>query len=141
MIFEWFQSICIMIVFIILLSSNILNTGVQNMQDNWALYRCNPILMPFAGFIAPDGTSTQDNFSYCIQNLIEKIYIFIWFDCAPTTKWPTFWPVSCNATLLLPFGWKVIEGNDFIMFVLELTSFSSPYVKLIEILISKTSIY
>jgi len=49
-----------------------LNTGVQNMQDNWALYRCNPIMMPFAGYIAPDGTTTQDNFSFCIQNIMSS---------------------------------------------------------------------
>jgi hypothetical protein len=42
------------------------------MQDNWALYRCNPIMMPFAGFIAPDGTSTQDNFTFCVQNIMSS---------------------------------------------------------------------
>ena len=72
MIFEWFQSICIFIVFIVLITSNMLNSGVQNMQDNWALYRCNPIMMPFAGYISPDGTSTNDNFSFCVQNIMSS---------------------------------------------------------------------
>ena len=71
MMFEWFQTICIFIVFIVLTASNMMNTGVQNVQDNWALYRCNPVMMPFSGFIAPDGTSTQENFSFCIQNIMS----------------------------------------------------------------------
>lgn len=70
--FDWFQTICIFIAFILLTMSNMLSTGVQNMQDNWPLYRCNPVMMPFAGFIAPDGTSTQDNFSFCVQNIMSS---------------------------------------------------------------------
>jgi hypothetical protein len=80
MIFEWFQTICIFIIFILLTMSNMLSTGVQNMQDNWPLYRCNPVMMPFAGYIAPDGTSTQENFSFCIQNIMSSF--------APTVTQP-----------------------------------------------------
>jgi len=72
MIFEWFQSICIVIVFIVLITYNMMNASIQSIQDNWALYRCNPIMMPFAGFIAPDGTTTSDNFSFCVQNIMSS---------------------------------------------------------------------
>jgi len=72
MMFEWFQTICIFFIFILLTTSNMLNTGVQNIQDNWAIYRCNPVMMPFAGYISPDGTSTKDNFSFCIQNIMSS---------------------------------------------------------------------
>lgn len=72
MIFEWFQSFLIFFIFFILFSVNLFGSGVQNMKDNWALYRCNPIMIPLAGFIAPDGTSTSDNFSFCIQSIISS---------------------------------------------------------------------
>jgi hypothetical protein len=72
MIFEWFQTLCIFIIFFSLLSVNLFGSGVQNMKDNWALYRCNPIIMPLAGYISPDGTSTEDNFSFCIQSIISS---------------------------------------------------------------------
>jgi hypothetical protein len=35
---------------------------LKNIQTNWALYRCNPVFMPFADNI-------QENFVYCIQNV------------------------------------------------------------------------
>jgi len=72
MIFEWFQSCLIFIIFFMLFSINLFGSGVQNLKDNWALYRCNPIMIPFAGFISPDGTSTPDNFSFCIQSIISS---------------------------------------------------------------------
>jgi hypothetical protein len=72
MIFEWFQTFCIFIIFFILFSINLFGSGVQNLKDNWALYRCNPIMIPLAGFVSPDGTSTEDNFSFCIQSIISS---------------------------------------------------------------------
>jgi hypothetical protein len=72
MIFEWFQSLCIFILFFLFLCINLFSGSVQNIQDNWAEYRCNPIMMPFAGYVAPDGTSTSDNFSFCVQNIMSS---------------------------------------------------------------------
>jgi len=78
--FEWFQSFCIVILFLILLCINVFGSGVQNVQENWALYRCSPIMIPFAGFFSPDGVTTADNFNFCIQNII--------FSLAPTITQP-----------------------------------------------------
>jgi len=72
MIFEWFQSLCIFILFFSYLCITLFGGGVQTIQDNWAEYRCMPLMMPFAGQVAPDGTSTSDNFSYCIQNIVTS---------------------------------------------------------------------
>ena len=52
--------------------------NLQPIKDNWAVERCNPKVMPFAGFInKPDGASTiqytQDNFTYCMQNILTSI--------------------------------------------------------------------
>ena len=68
--FDWFQAACIFIGFFILFSVNIFGSGVENIKKNWALYRCNPIMLPLAGYFSPDGTTTSKNFSFCIQNIM-----------------------------------------------------------------------
>jgi len=52
--------------------------NIQPIKDDWANKRCNPKVMPFAGFInKPPGKSitefTQENFSYCLQNILKSI--------------------------------------------------------------------
>lgn len=63
------QVIFIFLIFISLYLFNILSVGIQNIQDNWPEYRCNPSVMPFASILGPDGTNSFDNFSYCVQNM------------------------------------------------------------------------
>ena len=60
------NSIFIILVFIVLYVSNILAIGKKNIENNWALYRCSPIVMPFANLFGHD---TMKNFAYCIQNM------------------------------------------------------------------------
>ena len=59
-------SILIILIFIGLYIFNVLGIGLKNIQDNWPMYRCNPLVMPFAGLFNQDVTS---NFTYCIQNM------------------------------------------------------------------------
>jgi len=59
-------SIFIVSVFIGLYVANILAIGKKNVQDNWALYRCSPMIMPLASMFGHD---TMKNFGYCIQNM------------------------------------------------------------------------
>jgi len=52
--------------------------NVQPIKDDWVNQRCKPSVMPFAGFInKPDGKTisefTQENFTYCIQNILKSI--------------------------------------------------------------------
>ena len=47
-------------------------------KKNWKNQRCNPMMIPFAGFIHSDETKdqflfTNDNFSYCIRNILGGI--------------------------------------------------------------------
>jgi hypothetical protein len=60
------NSIFIIIVFIVLYITNILAIGKKNIENNWAVYRCSPIVMPFANLFGHD---TMENFAYCIQNM------------------------------------------------------------------------
>ena len=56
----------IILVFVGLYLFNILGIGIKNIKDNWSLYRCSPVVMPFAGIFNHDVGS---NFAYCIQNM------------------------------------------------------------------------
>lgn len=46
------------------------------LQKNWNEYRCNPIYMPFAGFVRPD-VSTEQNFVYCSNSMSGHFFSFL----------------------------------------------------------------
>jgi len=60
------RSIFIVFIFILLYMFNILSVGLAQIKKDWPLYRCNPVVMPFAGMMGHDATQ---NFTYCIQNM------------------------------------------------------------------------
>ena len=64
-------SLFILIVFVGLYAANILAVGIQRIKDDWPKYRCNPMVMPFAGTF---GHEVKSNFVYCIQNM-QKNYM------------------------------------------------------------------
>ena len=45
---------------------NIIAVGKKNIEKNWPKHRCNPMIMPLAGFF---GHNTSENFTYCVQNM------------------------------------------------------------------------
>lgn len=52
--------------------------NVQPIVDDWPNQRCKPTIMPFAGIIThPEGVTageyTQQNFTYCTQNILSNI--------------------------------------------------------------------
>ena len=47
-------SILIIIVFGFLFSSSALTVKMQEIKEDWPLYRCNPMAMPFASFFGSD---------------------------------------------------------------------------------------
>ena len=59
-------TIIIIFLFLLLYIFNFLVTGIQKIKDNWPKYRCQPLVMPFAGIF---GHSAKENFAYCIQNM------------------------------------------------------------------------
>ena len=59
-------TIIIVITFIALYLFNIFAVGIQRIKDNWPIYRCQPMIMPFASWF---GHNTSKNFAYCIQNI------------------------------------------------------------------------
>lgn len=59
-----------LILIIILLGAIILSSfasiGVNKVKKNWPVYRCNPMVMPFASKFGHDSTQ---NFMYCMKNM------------------------------------------------------------------------
>ena len=67
-------TIITIIVFIFLLLAPLLSTGIQNIKNNWVEYRCNPVVMPFAGIFGEDPTG---NFTFCIHSMIKDFIGFL----------------------------------------------------------------
>ena len=71
---DWIKSIFIIFMFSLFLVVDTYNGSIKTLRSNWNLNRCNPLMMPFAGYIAPKGSniSTEDNFSYCVHNMMTN---------------------------------------------------------------------
>lgn len=67
---EWFKSAFIIFVFVVLVGNITASIGIKNVQDNWPMYRCNPLVMPFAASLSPTPTTARDNFSVCVQDMM-----------------------------------------------------------------------
>jgi len=50
--------------------------SIYKLKQNWNEYRCNPIYMPFAGYIRPD-VSTEENFTYCSNSMAGHYFSFL----------------------------------------------------------------
>jgi hypothetical protein len=68
---DWTLSIVILVVFFLLFFSTILMTGVSTINENWATYRCNPMVMPFASIFGHDPIK---NFNHCAGS-VQSIQI------------------------------------------------------------------
>jgi hypothetical protein len=73
-----FLFIILSIVVILVYSYCSVMLKIQPIKDDWSNQRCNPKVIPFAGFInKPPGKSvvdfTQENFTYCVQGILKSI--------------------------------------------------------------------
>jgi len=59
-------SIIVIVMFIFLYIFNLVVVGMQRIKENWPVYRCQPLVMPFASFFGHD---TSKNYAYCIQSM------------------------------------------------------------------------
>ena len=64
-------SIIVFLIFVALYAFNILAVGVADIKRNWPIYRCNPLVMPFASSF---GYDAQQNFTQCVQTM-QKEYM------------------------------------------------------------------
>lgn len=68
----WGSSIFIIVVFTSLSFYVATSIGIKNIQENWPLYRCNPLYMPFASTLAPVPTTARENFSFCMKDFMQS---------------------------------------------------------------------
>ena len=52
------KSVIIVFIFALLQLINLLSVGIKHVKNNWALYKCNPLVIPFAGFFDHDPQQT-----------------------------------------------------------------------------------
>ena len=69
-----FYTFIIILVFIALYLFNTLSVGMAKIKQNWPVYRCNPTVMPFAGYFGHD---TATNFTFCIQGMQKNFMSFL----------------------------------------------------------------
>lgn len=67
------STIIIIIIFVFLYSSSALTVKMQEIKEDWSMYRCQPIAMPFASYF---GSDPMENFSYCVGNIQKDLMGF-----------------------------------------------------------------
>lgn len=101
-------TILIIVVVFVLILLNFLYIMKAQVQKNWVKYRCNPIVIPFAGLF---GKNSMQNFTYCIQEIQKNYMSFI---MAPT---------HFNLQTITAGGQKMTNGlNNIVKFISKLRS-------------------
>ena len=67
-------TIVILLIFVFLFLAPLFSVGIQKIQNNWVQYRCNPIVMPFAGLFGEDPSKT---FTYCSQTMMKDYMTYL----------------------------------------------------------------
>ena len=67
-------TVFIIIMFIVLFGFNLFTIGISKIKNDWPIYRCNPMVMPFASLFGQD---TVTNFTYCIQTMQSNYMSFL----------------------------------------------------------------
>jgi len=62
------MSLFIIFLFTIGFSVCVMLGKITEVKENWQKYRCDPSVMPLAGFVGPEGTDTVGNFSECLAS-------------------------------------------------------------------------
>jgi len=62
------MSLLIILLFTIGFSVCVMLGKITEVKENWEKYRCDPSVMPLAGFVGPEGTDTVGNFSECLAS-------------------------------------------------------------------------
>ena len=67
-------AIFIILIFVGLFAFNLLTIGISKIKNNWPVYRCNPVVMPFASIFGQDAVT---NFTYCIQTMQSNYMTYL----------------------------------------------------------------
>ena len=61
---DFMQVFVILLIFLLLYLSSIISVGLKTLKSKWPQYKCNPVAMPFAGYL---GYDVMGNFTDCIS--------------------------------------------------------------------------
>lgn len=61
--------IIVTIVQLVIVIWTLMGGGIADVFNNWPKYRCNPIIMPFAGLF---GFNASENFNFCMKNIFNS---------------------------------------------------------------------
>ena len=61
-----FKAIFIVFAFFLTYLISLVMTNMKNVKKNWGLYKCNPMIMPFASYFGHD---TEKNFAECVAQM------------------------------------------------------------------------
>jgi hypothetical protein len=61
-------SLTIIMIFIFVFSFSYIAGRMGDVRNNWKKYRCDPGVIPLAGYLGPEGTDTVSNFTNCLAN-------------------------------------------------------------------------
>jgi len=140
---DWIKSILIISIFLLFIAIDSANSSLQSVQDNWSLYRCNPMMMPFATYFAPEGTniSASDNFSFCIQSMMTSF--------APSITQPFEYLQSMSVDMMgsisdstaasteqssgLRFSMSSIFGSIYGVFINVIVQFNVIVIKMMDV--------
>ena len=112
---------------------------LNELKTSWNLHRCNPIVMPFAGYIMPkpgqtSSETTYENFNYCVYQDVSAVFSIIMipleFVLFLTIQ---FLEVTLESTMkLLSFlAWlKKALGNIFEKYYENLVNFIIPVIEM-----------
>jgi len=84
----------------------------QNIIDDWASYRCNPIVLPIAGWINKENDqsaseATSQNFQYCTQNIMGSFMGYL------------LEPLNFITSGLANMGGEVIDSLNYVRAVIS----------------------
>ena len=67
------MSLLVILIFAGLYAFSLFSVGMKQIHEKWPEYRCNPMMMPFAGQLGPAGTDVGQNFTSCVQGQMKGL--------------------------------------------------------------------
>jgi hypothetical protein len=135
---DLFLAFFIILIFIGIYFANMLTIGISNIKKNWPVYRCNPMVMPFASMF---GHNPVQNFMYCVQNTQSSYMDYL---LSPTHYAMNVFHEIINKTMTdinwvrkkfssLSFNLTSIIGSIFSIFVNIMIEFQKIIIKLRDV--------
>ena len=98
------STLIIIIIFGFLYSSSAMTVKLQEIKEDWPIYRCQPMAMPFSSYF---GTDPLENFTYCVGNIQKDLMGFF------------LSPIQYVLGMITELGGSLLENIQFIRIFLD----------------------